>query len=61
MAKTPKATPLTPPTRLRDEAQHPVSVTRLAHPDVWKAALAYAEGDVRKIRIISPTEVEVMN
>ena len=37
-----------------------VDVMRV-HPDVWRTALAIADGDLRRLDVISPTDVRVTN
>lgn len=47
------------PPRLRDEQDHPVHSEQRVNATIWRTAMTEAGGDPRRIRIISPTEVEV--
>jgi phage-related baseplate assembly protein len=37
----------------------PVEVRQVAHPKIWHTAMELAGHDIRRIKVISPTEVEV--
>lgn len=36
----------------------PVSVAQV-HPQIWREALRQADGDIRRLRIVSPTHVDI--
>jgi hypothetical protein len=45
--------------RRRSEVTHPVSVLQV-HRGIWDKAMALADGDAKRIQVLSPTHVEVM-
>jgi hypothetical protein len=47
-------------TERQRELSSPVTVTTV-HKEAWETALRAAEGDVRRIVVISPTEIIVTN